>query len=80
MKKAKGKKGNKAIIGAAIAIVIVIISLILNKNGTMDSMLDDAAQTTTKQTSADTVDMTTTEPAVSGNLLDAYFIDIGQGD
>ena len=80
MKKAKGKKGNKAIIGAAIAIVIVIISLILNKNGTMDSMLDDAAQTTTKQTSADTADMTTTEPAVSGNLLDAYFIDIGQGD
>ena len=78
MKKAKGKKGNKAIIGAVVAVILVIILFAMNKSGTFDSMLEDAAQTTTKNTSADVQDKTT--QAASKNLLDAYFIDVGQGD
>lgn len=84
MKKAKGKKGNKAvfpaIIATVIALCIILISSVMIKNDKRDSVQDDAQQTTTKQTSADTADMTTTEPVGSENLLDAYFIDIGQGD
>lgn len=74
MKSRKGKNGKKAVITAVIAVIVLIVSFFMEKGGQWDELIDKAEQTTSANgnTTAITTD--------GENLLDAYFIDVGQGD
>lgn len=76
--KKSGKKGTKSIITIVAVILVIIaavISLGMDKDGQWDEMIDEAGKTTSAQT-----DTTTVQSADNKNILDAYFIDVGQGD
>lgn len=75
MKPVRGKKGTKAIATGIVAIIIVIVSLCMEKSGQWDNMIDEAEKTTSKLTTSTTVQYSDDE-----NILDAHFIDVGQGD
>lgn len=69
MKDKKRKKGKKNIVTAIIAFVILIFAFIMNETGQLDKLLY-------------TVDNDNNEGTFSENetILNAYFLDVGQGD
>ncbi len=74
MKSRKGKNGKKAVITSVAVVILLIVSFFMEKGGMWDELIDAAEQTTSAN--GKTASMTTD----GESLLDAHFIDVGQGD